>query len=222
LAKAVAQKRIDSVTDVPDVGGAALPVEIGTLESKKPPILAATTKGLIPFKVPNHDQWWVGSNGVLLEAPSSWERIGTTWTCKRLIVRPWGMRFVHPLGNGHLLVAITESGVSMQLGGDWQDNAVSLKTKLPLEPAASFPLKRDHPYAVRSVLTAAGDYSMYLDDVLIAKTKVSNPEPLKLNAGFSGTGLPPTLKKGQAAAIIDQSYHLGNSVADGLSFAPGR
>jgi hypothetical protein len=222
LTKALAQKRIEGIAAAPEVKGTApISIAIGTLESKKEPVLAATA-GLVPFKVPRHDQWWVGSNGVLLDAPEAWERTGTSWTCKQLILRPWGLRLVHPWGNGHLLVSITSKSVSIQPGGEWQDQR-ELATKLELEadPRNPFPLKRDQPYSIRSVLTATGEYSIYIDDALVAKTKAPVAQPLK-TTGFTGKGLPPALKKGQAAAIIDHAYHMGNSVAADLTFTLGR
>ncbi|HEX8911463.1 MAG TPA: hypothetical protein VF796_03815, partial [Humisphaera sp.] len=234
LAKAGVKQRLESLPPPPagvsessassasspgNAAAAAPWLAVGTLESRKPPVLAKSA-GLVPFKVPNHDQWWTGSNGVLVRPGPAWERVGTVWFCPAHTRRPWGVRFVHPFKDGHVLVSLGEKVVEVQAGGAWREKGRNVQVTMTPEAQGLFPIPRDTACAIRSELLPDGTFRLLVNDKLVATARIDEVRPLEAKDGFVGEGMPGPFPKGAAAAVIDHAYHMGNSVAADLSLCP--
>jgi len=205
-----------AAANAPNAGGV---ISIGTLESKRPPVLTSR-EGLVVFEAPRHDRWWVGSNGVFLRAAATWEQTGTVWVCGKYSPRPWGMKFIHPFSDGHVLVNVADKGIDLRGGGTWSGKENVIAVNVSPEFVSAFPLDPEVAHPVRSELSATGAYKLFIDNKLAATAQVANVQPLSLSDQFVGDGVPQTLDKGQAGVIIENSYRR-TSVAEDLSFTPG-
>jgi hypothetical protein len=194
-------------------------IAVGTLESKKPPVLK-DVPGRLVFAPKAHDNFWVGANGVSIPAGASWSKTGTVWICNNFQMRPWGATFVHPYGKGHILIQIAESGVLYRDDGTWVQKRGG--TALPLSPDfhGKFPL-RDRRCVVRSELSPDGTYKLTIDGELVTTTKVKEGRPMEFNGIFRGPGLPDALAAGHAAVIVDHGYRF-TSIAGDLSLYPAK
>lgn len=202
-------------------------IEVGTLEAKKPLVPGkglAGAAGVTVFTAPDWDQWWTGANGVFLRAGPSWKESGTVWQCGRFRVptSAWGGVFVHPFGDGHVVVTVGGS-ISVRAGGRYADRLKSL----PLQFADGFDAKKafvdmDFSRQVRSELSPEGEYRLYVDGKLAASAKVEKAEPMTLSEDFAGTEkLRPALPAGYAGVIVDNGYR-GKAVLADLVLSSGQ
>src|SRR6185436_6613553 len=123
----------------------------------------------------------------VINAPADWHKRGTVWSCKyHRSGTARGIHFIHPIDQGHVLVAIATGGIaagSIQRwpGGDpspfGPDTAMQLDWKI--DPA-KLVLDLDEPHELQSELTADGMLQVHVDGKLVASGRVAVVHPLEL------------------------------------------
>lgn len=174
----------------------------GLVAKKTPQGLLA---GAITFDAPPGDGRR-GANGFIIHAPSHWEEEGTTWRCEyRRDGTARGVIFIHPFGDGHVVVtAFPPGNLHVASPGRWPEFFAYI-------PRHASILQAEFPEDIRldargrqlaSTLTADGSYRFSVDGMQVAEGKVEAAEPLELSRDFHGTRLPEILRRGDAGIIV--------------------
>jgi len=111
----------------------------------------------------------------------------------------------------------------VSVDGRWHPQIKELPD-VRMEPDfAGFVSKKDDAmfHTLKSELSREGNYSLYVDGKLAARTRVQSAKPLELTSDFVGTNVPTVLPRGMAGAVIDNSYR-ARSVAGDLTLSPAR
>jgi hypothetical protein len=164
--------------------------------------------GSIAFTAPPGDGRR-GANGFLIPSDASWQERGTEWNFLHRFGRSsQSMQVIHPWGDGHVLVTLQNHALHVSQNGDWSQvgwtpggDGIPLQT----EPAHDeiIPLVQGDEYSVSSRLGPEGNYSVSLNNRLVATATITDAEPLSLGIPeFEGVGLPEVLLPGQAGVIM--------------------
>lgn len=174
------------------------------LQGKRAPV--GLVSGAVAFVGPDGDGRR-GANGIVVAAPTGWERRGTTWELRHERNQSAnGVTLIHPLGNGHVLVQITQNGVAIIPGGPWPQRAYTAQSNYPIlkadDFAAIFPLDDTRPHDLSSTLAGDGSYYLSIDGKVVVGTTINAVAPITMSDTFKGEGLSLTWKTGQAGAVI--------------------
>lgn len=150
--------------------------------------------GVICFDAPDGDGRR-GAKGVLVRQPSGWAAAGTTWaTTYSRSLSAEGVQFIHPLGNGQLMVQVKSQGVGVINPHAWIETGYRDFSKKGVTPTPAydtvFPLKDNTEYAVETRVTATGAIAISVNGQVVATSRFNpaDAHPLSLPSANEGSG----------------------------------
>lgn len=151
-----------------------------------------------------------GANGLLIHAPRGWGGRGTVWSCEYRRKEPAaGIQFVHPFGQGHVVVTVSDRHLTLTSPGRWEVIGYGNTSgqSFAVQPAAGtqqpLRLTGNVPHRLASILTGDGAFYLFVDDRLFAHGQVPpHAKPLRFPAEFTGLDGRQPLRPGRAAIVI--------------------
>lgn len=195
--------------------------------------------GAVVFEAPAGDGRR-GANGVLVTAAGPWTKTGTEWRYRYVRAEDkQGVQLVHPLGDGHVVVAVKNDSVAVFDGGAWERFGYTSGGGLKVERGPGFeqvfPIEEGKEYDVVSRVDPDGRCVVTINGKPVAGVRLAAPPALSLGLtpgkrppgtsswgelAFKGEGLPARLSKGQAMILVEPMDGGPNSVKE-PEFRPG-